>query len=741
MRFNKLYEKKLNPEQTAVSPGVQTLGADQWMGTYKWSKDVAGHDGDKQHAPESPSGNDVYTDKAIVVGYSDTDDKMTKAAMNGKVKQTVGSGSEEPENVNAKSPLSKNEDVSKGLPDHLKKHFDKDGNPIKGSWKDGKWAPNKDSDYQVKDVTPKGYGPTEDIEEAQNIYHLNRTGFARGPRDSERHDLDTTRPAPQEWALKINGKVWSKDGKTVTFNSKEQALKVRQSLLAKRPELEVGLVTRGGTTESKDDTDVGAQIADLIRKKNSATSPVARKNIDSQIAQLKRQRDKMNEEQGVAEGKPEVDSLVTDTLKIMQGPEFSDAELAIKTVLGERAYNERRSYYSFYVSQLVDMYGKPVGSKTVDSLVTKSLTVMRGPTRADAIAALKTSLGNDEYKSRSTFYKLWVDQAVDKYGQQGTTEGLNEFAPDNGDGGNGGEEDALLKYAKLWYNGDLGTQQQVEKILDRLGWEIGELESEEGGAFVVQSGDEHGDSYIGFSSADLIESKIKGADGKACWDGYRYNGTEDGKDSCVKVGEASLATMRDFFAGDDAARDPYEITKQRVHFSKDKNNKPAMDKRFQSKEAYLNWLQQQKQTTKEDTVDEDVIYRLDKENPMNDTEVLVIGGAGRYSLDGLRNKARKEVEQLAKDLAIDHGGAFRRSAHNVRQLQNTLNTIVAAYDELNQLRKLGGQRSKGIKDEDATVVREGVELMEKWTQKYKNSINCSDPKGFSQKAHCASKKK
>jgi hypothetical protein len=32
-------------------------------------------------------------------------------------------------------------------------------------------------------------------------------------------------------------------------------------------------------------------------------------------------------------------------------------------------------------------------------------------------------------------------------------------------------------------------------------------------------------------------------------------------------------------------------------------------------------------------------------------------------------------------------------------------------------------------------------VQEKWTQKYKNSINCSNPKGFSQKAHCASKKK
>ena len=32
-------------------------------------------------------------------------------------------------------------------------------------------------------------------------------------------------------------------------------------------------------------------------------------------------------------------------------------------------------------------------------------------------------------------------------------------------------------------------------------------------------------------------------------------------------------------------------------------------------------------------------------------------------------------------------------------------------------------------------------IKEKWTQKYKSSINCSNPKGFSQKAHCAGKKK
>jgi hypothetical protein len=31
--------------------------------------------------------------------------------------------------------------------------------------------------------------------------------------------------------------------------------------------------------------------------------------------------------------------------------------------------------------------------------------------------------------------------------------------------------------------------------------------------------------------------KEQGADGKACWDGYKYAGTEDGKDKCVKMEE------------------------------------------------------------------------------------------------------------------------------------------------------------------------------------------------------------
>jgi len=31
------------------------------------------------------------------------------------------------------------------------------------------------------------------------------------------------------------------------------------------------------------------------------------------------------------------------------------------------------------------------------------------------------------------------------------------------------------------------------------------------------------------------KGKEQGADGKACWEGYRYDGTVNGKDKCVKM--------------------------------------------------------------------------------------------------------------------------------------------------------------------------------------------------------------
>lgn len=112
-----------------------------------------------------------------------------------------------------------------------------------------------------------------------------------------------------------------------------------------------------------------------------------------------------------------------------------------------------------------------------------------------------------------------------------------------------------------------------------------------------------------------------------------------------------------------------------------------------------------------------VIYRLDTENPMDDSEILVIGGAGRYSFKGLREKARREAAQLAKDLQGDHGQDFRGASHNIKQLSNTLRTIVAAYDQLNATRAKGGSKSRGIRNEDQALIKESLTLIRQWSTK------------------------
>jgi len=91
--------------------------------------------------------------------------------------------------------------------------------------------------------------------------------------------------------------------------------------------------------------------------------------MDNRAAQVKRKETIQNiaskiaspavmRKMGMNEGSQRVDSIVTDALRVMKGPEVSDAVLALKRVLGDRAYNERRGFYSFYVDQIHDMYGQ-----------------------------------------------------------------------------------------------------------------------------------------------------------------------------------------------------------------------------------------------------------------------------------------------------------------------------------------------------------------------------------------------
>ena len=206
-----------------------------------------------------------------------------------------------------------------------------------------------------------------------------------------------------------------------------------------------------------------------------------------------------------------------------------------------------------------------------------------------------------------------------------------------------------------------------------------------------------------------------------------------------RLGEASLATMRDYFAGQGDGYDPSKLATMRDYFNKIggnngippnikriiqliKNNEKLRPEEFQQ---YKMWQQNRQKTQEAHVIDhQNVIYRLDREKPMSDTEVLVLGGAGRYTLDGLRRKARREADELAQDLKIEHGGSFRRAAENIKQLTNTLNTIVAAYNELRRIRKKGGRGSRGITDEEANFIREcsdQMALLDHYTQTVKRA--------------------
>jgi hypothetical protein len=68
--------------------------------------------------------------------------------------------------------------------------------------------------------------------------------------------------------------------------------------------------------------------------------------------------------------------------------------------------------------------------------------------------------------------------------------------------------------------------------------------------------------------------------------------------------------------------------------------------------------------------------------------------------------------------------------------------------DINNRKKMALDRLKDFEKEKIKVnpkqfmKRVGLSsLDEKWTKKYKKSINCSNPKGFSQKAHCAGRRK
>ena len=99
------------------------------------------------------------------------------------------------------------------------------------------------------------------------------------------------------------------------------------------------------------------------------------------------------------------------------------------------------------------------------------------------------------------------------------------------------------------------------------------------------------------------------------------------------------------------------------------------------------------------------------------------------SSDAVERSILNRIMTAHTDLLMKFGPekvmqAAEEVAYNVGDVDEIGTSDVSAY--VNQVKQILGVPE---------------ELDEKWSQKYKSSINCANPKGFSQKAHCAGRKK
>jgi hypothetical protein len=84
-------------------------------------------------------------------------------------------------------------------------------------------------------------------------------------------------------------------------------------------------------------------------------------------------------------------------------------------------------------------------------------------------------------------------------------------------------------------------------------------------------------------------------------------------------------------------------------------------------------------------------------------------------------------------------------AHTDLIVQFGLDKVVQAIEEVaynvGEVDEIGSSDVSAYVNQVKQILGVPEEVNEKWSKKYKSSINCANPKGFSQKAHCAGRKK
>jgi hypothetical protein len=118
--------------------------------------------------------------------------------------------------------------------------------------------------------------------------------------------------------------------------------------------------------------------------------------------------------------------------------------------------------------------------------------------------------------------------------------------------------------------------------------------------------------------------------------------------------------------------------------------------------------------------------------------------------DSLKRTLDTEFSKALGQVSAESGGDILQSHQAIKKELPEMNRKKFKKSEVEKLigkkemkLPIGKITSVGKTNEDDSKFTKTTkkEMMEEWSQKYKDSIDCKNPKGFSQKAHCQGKNK
>jgi hypothetical protein len=129
-------------------------------------------------------------------------------------------------------------------------------------------------------------------------------------------------------------------------------------------------------------------------------------------------------------------------------------------------------------------------------------------------------------------------------------------------------------------------------------------------------------------------------------------------------------------------------------------------------------------------------------NTDSGVDIIPDGGMGTWNESTLVQSLARDFANIGKLLKIGGYAGVEEVLYN----RGAIEAKVRALGQFDRFMEKRGKRSLAVNPNKAIDITKEAEsspdyIEEKWSDKYKRSIDCSNPKGFSQKAHCAGRKK